>query len=209
MHNPFTLYLIRHGQSEGNLNHNAISQLPTTNLTELGIKQVKALKDKLAKENITIDHLYSSDYNRAFQTAKILSDGKYINQHEALREYSAGDWTGKDRTDTLQLPITLHMSIMNSAFLPPNGESMHMVERRVGKWLEDTILYNSTENNPNHVVVSHGMTIKCFLKHIMNFDSAFVWRIDIENASLTKLTFGKLGWKLHYLNDYNHIKELV
>jgi broad specificity phosphatase PhoE len=108
------------------------------------------------------------------------------------------------------------MGYLNMGFLPPHGESTNMVERRVSEWLEKDILYFEyrgqninkalDKEHLDIVCFSHGMTIKCLLHYVMGFDKSFLWKIEIDNTSVTKLSFGKQGWKLNYINDTSHLR---
>lgn len=214
----FTIYLIRHGQSETNVDPDLMGQTPDVLLTELGRRQAALLHNRFVRESIFFDKIYSSDYTRAFDTAAIVKgdNSQPIILAEELREYDAGDWTHHSRRETLTTAIKLRMSFLNHNFLPPNGESLTQVERRASKWLEDTILYNKemidlsdwkrkNEHSPLSIACfSHGMTIKCILQYIMGFDKSITWKVSIDNTSVTKLSFGKEGWRIHYINDHAH-----
>jgi broad specificity phosphatase PhoE len=213
--NYFNLYLIRHGETNVNAGGEQLGQLGEEPLSELGYKQAGKLYHRLQNEKLTFDKVYASDYRRAFDTAEIatakpfdpISNSKIdITKVEALREYSAGDWTGSKRSETLTPDILFKMNLHNMQFMPPNGESLNQVSHRVSRWLEDEILYNHDLYGKNIGVFSHGMTIKCLLHHIMGFDKGFTWRISIDNTSITHLSFGDRGWMLHSLNDTSHLK---
>ena len=218
-YNEFNLYLIRHGQSAVNVIPDNIGQAPDTPLTEYGKQQAALLGDRLAKEVGQFLYTYSSNYTRALDTAKIATQpfNNNIQICPALREYSAGDWAGSKRSQTISPQIALRMGHMNSDFIPPNGESMNQVQRRVSQWLEETILYNSDiqqialslrqSNKPkmNLGVFSHGMTIRCLLAHLIGIDKSFIWKIEISNTSITKLSFGEDGWRLLCVNDCAHL----
>jgi phosphoserine phosphatase len=220
-HNEFYLYLVRHGQSEINAMPDMVGQKADSRLTEKGKNQAKLLGQRLVKEKI--DHVYSSDYIRAAETCKIA-----LQEAEAgvmpifapeIREYSAGDWTHAKRHEVHNIPTVLRMAAMTSGFCPPNGESMHMVERRASKWLEDKILYNKDRIEetaaraaaglkPQSIYLfSHGMTIKCLLHYVMGFDQSFLWKLTLENTSISKLYFNsnKEGWRLLTINDHAHL----
>ena len=218
-YNEFYLWLIRHGQSETNAKSNLVGQTGDSPLTEKGRLQAQMLGERLAyKDKVSFDRVYSSDYTRAHDTAKIATGNNQpiILAHE-VREYSAGDWTGSDRHQIYNVPTLLRMAALTSGFLPPNGESMHMVERRATQWLEDTILYNKLvqeEADRRHVqrlppqnifVFSHGMTIKCLLHYVMGFDQSFTWKLTLENTSISKLYFNQEGWRLLTINDHAHL----
>lgn len=222
-YNEFYLNLVRHGQSEINAMPDMLGQKEDSKLTEKGKNQARLLGNRLAKEDI--DYVYSSDYVRAADTCNIaLGQATLINKpikvptlHKELREYSAGDWTHSSRKEIYNPQLLLRMAAMTNGFLPPNGESMHMVERRAAQWLEDNILYNKMigaeasvraklETKPlNLFVFSHGMTIKCLLHYIMGFDQSFTWKVTLENTSISKLYFNKEGWRLLSINDHAHL----
>lgn len=218
-YNEFYLNLIRHGQSEVNVMDDVVGQAGTALLTEKGRHQAHLLGERFAyKDKISFDRVYSSDYLRAHDTAKIATgNNQPIVLVPEIREYSAGDWTGSSRRETYTAPTLLRMAAMTNAFLPPNGESMHMVERRASQWLEDTILYSksvqeeaSRRHNQrlppqNIFVFSHGMTIKCLLHYIMGFDQGFTWKLTLENTSISQLHFGLKGWRLITINDHAHL----
>jgi broad specificity phosphatase PhoE len=219
--NEFNLYLIRHGQSTTNETPDLMGQEADTPLSARGSEQAWHLGERLACEKIIPNYIYSSTYTRAHDTAKIamshFRNHPEIKLTEDLREYSAGDWTGASRKETLTLPVRSKMNLLSSGFLPPNGESLHQVERRASKWLEDNILYSkeiieasrnakATGKDPiNIFCFSHGMTIKSLLHYVMGFDQSFTWKINIDNTSITKLYFGEYGWSLLGINDHSHI----
>ena len=89
-----TLIVVRHGQSQSNLDRRFTGQLETP-LTELGHLQAEATATLLA--NTKIDAIYSSDLSRAIETAKHTAHGRGlpIIQRPALREVNAGAWEGK------------------------------------------------------------------------------------------------------------------
>lgn len=221
-HNEFYLYLIRHGQSAVNALPDRIGQFPDTPLTEKGEKQAWKLNERFKKEEQKFDKVFSSDYVRAHETAKIAVCGTYsdiVLSHD-IREYSAGDWNGASRKEALTPQVMMRMGLLTSGFLPPNGESMHMVERRASQWLEDEILYNkdmiaeataraAAGKAPMEIAAfSHGMTIKCLLHYVMGFDQSFLWKLTLENTSISKLYFGKEGWRLLTINDHAHLLNL-
>lgn len=214
----FSLFLIRHGESEVNVQPDLMGQTSDIKLTEKGRNQAKLLNKKLfySKDGTTKWHYsfaFSSPYVRALDTAMITLGTNNITLAPELREYDAGDWTGCSRSETITDSIKMKMGYLNMAFRPPKGESNNMVERRASQWIEDNILYNQSMINSynkygeplNFMVFSHGMTIKTILHYIMGFDKSFLWKIDIDNTSVTKLSFDRTGWRLNYINDCSHL----
>ena len=65
------IYIVRHGQT--NYNDKKIVQgWLNSELNESGIRQAKNVADKL--EGVLFDTIYSSDLNRAYNTAKIIAE---------------------------------------------------------------------------------------------------------------------------------------
>ena len=88
------IIFIRHGESEANFKKIGAGQIDFP-LTELGKKQARlAAKYILAREKI--DCIYSSDLQRAVNTARPVADALKlpINTDKRLREYDTGDFAG-------------------------------------------------------------------------------------------------------------------
>jgi probable phosphoglycerate mutase len=83
------LYLVRHGQSDGNAEGRFGGHGPTP-LSALGVKQAEATAKLLTKEGVNA--IYSSDLHRALQTAQPLSQltGIPIIPTSAFRERNVG-----------------------------------------------------------------------------------------------------------------------
>lgn len=83
------LYLVRHGQSDGNAEGRFGGHGPTP-LSALGREQAKLTAKFLAKEGV--DAIYSSDLSRAVETAQALSDVLEIpvQKKPAFRERNVG-----------------------------------------------------------------------------------------------------------------------
>ncbi|MEK7483598.1 MAG: histidine phosphatase family protein, partial [Planctomycetota bacterium] len=123
-----------------------------------------------------------------------------------------GDWNQKERKTVYTPEILSLMGTKNSLFIPPNGESLRMVERRISNWLEDEILYNKTfiEQHPKAGIAlfTHGMAIRCLLRYIFQSDPSLTWKIKIFNGSISWLVFKSDGWHPYSLNEVSHLKEI-
>ncbi len=218
----FNLTLIRHGESEVNARPDEMGQSPIVPLTEKGKNQAKLLGQYFEKNKILFDRVFSSPYLRAYNTAEIVLDNGQIYcpiiTVPELREYDSGDWLGASRQSVMTDDVRHRMNVLNHSFLPPNGESMHQVERRASLWLEEKILYNkemielsqelqSKNDTLGIVCFSHGMTIKCLLHYVMGFDKSMTWRVNISNTSITKLHFNKYGWGVGCINNTPHLDK--
>ena len=86
-----TVYLIRHGEAEGNL-YRRMQGWYDGDLTDLGRRQVAALAQRF--RDIHLDAVYSSDLYRAMETAAALCrpKGLPLFTDPRLREVSVGPW---------------------------------------------------------------------------------------------------------------------
>jgi broad specificity phosphatase PhoE len=213
----FELFLIRHGESEVNVQPDLMGQTSNVLLTEKGKHQATLLGEYFKKKDIFFDEVFSSTYIRAKDTAEISMgvlgiDKSVIVLTDCLREYSAGEWTGASRKVTLTPEVTYKMMALGQTFQPPGGESMHQVERRASGWLEDTLIYNKDfqnrcKNRPHKTkvaVFSHGLTIKCLMHYIMGFDQIMTWRVNIDNTSISRFVF-KDAWFVQSINERPHL----
>lgn len=89
------LYFIRHGQSEANVLNEFSNRGEKHPLTEVGVRQVSTLAERLASHGI--DHVFSSPILRARQSAEILAGalGVEWSQTAALVEYDVGTYEGR------------------------------------------------------------------------------------------------------------------
>lgn len=87
------IYLVRHGEAEGNRDRRFIGQLDVP-LSDLGHRQANLVGERLAR--LGIERIVSSDLVRATDTAAPLATatGLDIEQSESLREVDNGEWTG-------------------------------------------------------------------------------------------------------------------
>ena len=126
-----TVYLIRHGQSESNLAKVFAGQM-NVNLSELGHAQAERTSEYLSK--IPVDVIWSSDLNRAYQTAQHTAEKKGLEIHTSpkLREIFAGEWEGKSTAEMKNDPESGFQTWLYNigAVQTPGGESVIEVQAR-------------------------------------------------------------------------------
>lgn len=126
-----TVYLIRHGQSESNLAKVFAGQM-NVNLSELGHAQAERTSEYLSK--IPVDVIWSSDLNRAYQTAQHTAEKKGLEIHTSpkLREIFAGEWEGKSTAEMKNDPASGFQTWLYNigAVQTPGGESVMEVQAR-------------------------------------------------------------------------------
>lgn len=200
------LYLIRHGESEGNVAGKIQGQADYV-LTEEG-RQQAALVGKYIEE-IGIDYLYSSDLLRAFETAEIVSTAVKIRPQawELVREVHLGPLQNLTRDEIYEkYPQTVESSIITSGI--EGTESSTELTKRCEAVVEQLL---QIHRNQDVAIVSHGGFISVFLMYLIIGDKwpAYKRPFRIGNTSVTHIE-----WKddqtspvIHYTNQQEHLRS--
>ena len=202
------IYLIRHGQTNRNIEANEyIGQPEEEPLTELGRKQASLLGERLKKENLTFKEIYCSPYSRAKETCEIACS-KFTEQKptyiDALREYSTGKATSKKREEIITFDLLNKMSELGMHFSYEDGESLFQVQRRVCDWFYG-VMEQYKNTNEKIAIFSHGMTIKCLIQYIMGFDHRLTWRLSLDNTAISLFDYKFGHWFVKNINDTKHL----
>ena len=128
---------------------------------------------------------------------------------DALIEQRMPGWRGVPVEEVYTPEMLAYIRGKGLDFVPPEGDSPRMVQRRVATWLEDEIIYNKdlsgTETSLTVAIVGHGAATRCLIHYIMGFSDRFIERISLGNCSISRFLFDSEGWALHCLNDTCHI----
>lgn len=209
-------YFIRHGESTSNATPGFAAGVDFDSpLTDKGYEQARLLGERLKKEGVKFDRVYSSSLQRTAQTAQTMltamgePDRTFPRVDEIIEQQMPG-WRGVPTEEVLTPERLAYMRGKGAHFVPPEGESYRMVQRRVANWLEDEIIYNleltSKPQNLTIAIVGHGAASRCLFHYIMGFDENFIWRIVLDNCSISRFRFTKEGWIPVCMNDSSHIR---
>jgi probable phosphoglycerate mutase len=204
---PTRLYLIRHGQSAGNAEGRFGGHGPTP-LSDLGREQAEKTAKALAKEGI--DVIYSSDLDRAVQTAEPLANllGLPIHRSKAFRERHVGVLEGLTFDESKEQFPNDYFALINRNVnhVITGGESYRHLLRRITSELRN-ILRN--HNRERIAIYSHTGAI-CFLTlHLMGAihrgTKSTPWLIT-SNCGINRFEFrGPRNVRILALNDTRHL----
>ncbi len=208
-----TIYLIRHAEATNNIHKEIISgRTYGAGLTKKGIMDSVSLGEKLLRDRVFFNAVYSSPIKRALDTANIVSTilsikTDDITNIESLEELDFGDWEGKLDKDIYTKEVLQSIKDQGDSFIPPNGESRLMVEKRVSLWFDNEILKNPKFSSSKHIVAifTHSFVINLLLYHILEFNDKIVYRVDTDTSSVTVINYSKLGWRVMCVNDTSHL----
>ena len=183
------LLIIRHGQSEANLQGVFVGHTNSP-LSDLGKRQAEATAEYIVS-NFHVDAVYSSDLERAVYTGKAVADrlGLTVTTRKGMREIFAGDWETV-KFDTLSTeygePYQLWLRDIGLAH-PTNGESTAQLQQRIA----DTLRTIAEENDGKTVVVAtHATPIRTFMHYCSGLPLSEMKNIPwVSNASVTTAVY--------------------
>ncbi len=150
------IYFVTHAETRDN-EKKISSGWNDVELSELGIRQAKELKDKL--KNIKFDLVCCSDLKRAINTVKIafgdppfVIDQRPVNlvePDERLRELNYGDFNGKPAS----IVDPMKIQIIKEPF--PNGESYEQAKERTHEFYKEL---KENHSDKNVLIVGHRAT---------------------------------------------------
>jgi 2,3-bisphosphoglycerate-dependent phosphoglycerate mutase len=160
MPQPTRLYLIRHGQSDGNAEGRFGGHGPTP-LSELGKEQAEKTAKLLAKEGVNV--IYSSDLFRAVETAEPLAKllDLSINSTEAFRERHVGVLEGLTFDESKNSFPKDYYALVNRDIrhVITEGESYRQLLRRVTAKLNEV----TREHQGERIAIFSHTGVICFL----------------------------------------------
>jgi probable phosphoglycerate mutase len=178
-----TLYLVRHGQSQWNVQRRIQGQSAGIDLTELGHRQAAETAARLRDSGAT--RVISSDLTRAVQTAGPIAAalGVDVQLAPGLREHSMGMLEGSYSEEVWKSHPEVVWTDADHRF--EGGETRREVYERVAATLIQVLEFASPQPT---VLVSHGDAIRQALAWLSGEPAdALAWR-DVANGSITTVT---------------------
>lgn len=205
------LYLIRHGQSDGNAEGRFGGHSPTP-LSNLGKKQAELTARALAEEEI--DHIYSSDLLRAVETAEPLAGmlGIKINKTPAFRERNVGVLEGLTFDESKRKFPEDYYALINRDInhVITGGESYRHLLRRGTRALDEIF----REHRGQRIAVFSHTGAICYLTlHLIgaiNRNTTQTPWLVTSNCGINRFEYrGRRNLRLVTVNDTRHLIEIT
>lgn len=208
------IIFIRHGETD--MGRADKHQHPSAALSEKGMKQVNTVAERL--EGVRIDAIVSSEYERAIQTADILSErldipvSRHSNLFNEVKRPS--EFVGKKIGTPIEREY-MKLSVEHSGdarWHYSDEENYTEVKDRAVKAME----YLAGTRAERIAVVSHGIIIKFIivigifgydvdLTTLMKFHRSFA----IDNTGITECRMDKGNiFKVFRFNDHSHLSKI-
>lgn len=194
------LILIRHGETDKNLNKSlhAANDIESLNLT--GREQIEATGDRL--KELSPSKIYSSREKRAVESAQILAErlGIAMEEIDGMQEWNLGVFTGKT-SDEVRKVLSSMTFQERYDYVPEKGESWRDFEKRLIVAVQKIVKENKDKTI---AVITHGGVIRALMPFLLNIKEESFKDIP-GNASLTIFDFDDKGFHQVTVNDASHL----
>ena len=182
-----TLALIRHGQSQWNL-ENRFTGWINVPLTEKGRAEAARAGELLAETGIRFNLAFTSDLVRAQDTLDIVLDRLSarmipIKRDRALNErhYGALQGLNKDETAAKYGKEQVHIWRRSYDVSPPDGESLKDTAERTLPYFDSTIL-PELKAGMNVIVAAHGNSLRSIVMQLEQLTREQVIELNIDTG---------------------------
>jgi alpha-ribazole phosphatase len=201
------LFLIRHGQTDGNVRGQYVGSLDI-DMTEEGVAQAKSAKQYLSRVNFS--NIYSSPLKRALNTARILAEctGHEVRIMNDLRELDFGKWEGLKFDEINAIYKEDYQGWLEDPYNhpPTGGESFNDLIARADKEIKKIVQENP--DGSSVAVVSHGGVILSLIVNWLNIPSQR-WRSLIQRQAAINVVVIDNGFPyISSINYTGHLKPI-
>lgn len=199
------LYCVRHGETEFNAAGRIQGQLDSP-LSPLGYRQCAAVADALV--GTPIDAIYSSQLQRAAESARVIAERLKLDVHfdARLMEIHAGVFQGRCWPEIEQLypDDAKRWKAQDPDFCLPGGESRRLLMERTYAAFQEIKL----ASHQQVVVVSHGGSLSAAFKALLEIP-AHRNPFSLQNGSITRVAWSDHDVKMLSLNQVDHLHGLA
>jgi broad specificity phosphatase PhoE len=204
-----TVFLVRHGETDYNIEGRIQGASDFSALTHHGARQAEMLRERLRKEKFNV--MYSSPLRRAMETAHMLRPkGLDILTDDGLRERSFGELEGKTWEEVGREKPGLHEEYRATRELPGVGgaESSGEMHKRVWECFRRMVLENPGKRI---LVVTHGGFIAMVMAMITKTPIESRDRFQNDNCSVTVINYDDedKAFNAEKFNDTSHLEAEI
>ncbi len=201
------IYLVRHGETEWNIQGRYQGQVDT-DLSTRGKEQGQLVGKALA--NIRPDYVLASPLKRAKETAAYCAAHHQVEVEtdERLTEIAHGTWEGRYSHEIAETDGELLTAWQREphTVTMPDGESLADVLARVRAAFDD---YAQKYDGKTIFVVAHDAVNKVIIADLMGMDLSRFWQIKQDNTCINVLEHEDGVWRLVTLNNVSHLGTLL
>lgn len=202
-----TIYLIRHGEVVYRYDDQGRKLIygPDAHLSNKGRRQVKELAERLRKRGVVFDVIYTSPYNKAYESAFIIARSLNIGQEKVLIESGLKDvwapgWIGTSMDELKSLSGDIYSQ-------PPKTGDQETLEQLSTRIVHVFNVLVEREKGKTIGIISHGDPLRVLIYRLENPDGKMP-----KMSILSKSAYLKKGeaWRLVFDQESRFFeKELI
>lgn len=204
------LIFVRHGETDANVVGRIDYDTAGESLNARGRQQAQAVATYLARDlrarQILVHTVYTSDQNRALETAQVIADalGVRITVHPGLRELRVGTTPEMSLDEVLRAwQQYAEGARRDPDFHLPGGESPRQLTARIAHTLQEII---ATLAGRHAIIVSHQGTLSTGIAFLLN--ALDRWRdYQMANCGVTRIRLTTPP-TLEVLNETAYLAEI-
>ena len=193
------VYFLRHGETAWNKERRIQGSTAWTDLTEDGVRLAESTVRGLAARGLKFDRLFTSPYQRALHTARIIGDGLGLEPvaDDRLCEISFGPYEGTQYSDGLFADDNIRACFRNPpAYVARDGaESFETVADRVKDFIYSE-LKPLAATCDRVLVVAHGGILRTVVGLATGRPLADFWKGHQPNCCAHVATLDDEGFAL-------------
>lgn len=191
-----TFYLVRHGVTSDTA-HRLTGWKEGVHLTEEGERQAEAVAERLS--DVPLRAVYSSPIDRTLETAEFIArrHGLRVRKRKAIGEVRYGRWTNKPYRSLMKTKLWTIVQTYPSGARFPDGEGLWEAQNRA---LADIEKMRQAHPRQSICCVSHADVIKLVTAHYLGVHMDLFQRLDISPGSITVISLGDHGPRVHTVN---------
>ena len=201
------IYLIRHGQTDYNLQGIVQGSGVDTDLNDTGREQARLFFEKY--KNIPFSKIYTSKLKRTIQSVQPYIDmGIPYESYSGLNEISWGNKDGKLTSFDKHNPYWEMVKEWREGHLDykvEGGESPNEVWQRQKVVID--LITSKTEENPI-LICMHGRAMRILLASLTNKDLSLMDTFLHDNLCLYVINYDKQGFSIEIANNKDHLLPL-
>ena len=184
-----TLYIVRHGQTDWNV-QGKLQGHADIPLNNTGRAEAAGLSERIGK--IDFDVCFSSDLQRAVETAQILSTTHpfVIKSVPTLRERNYGCWEGRLFSELLEYEKEGRPLL--------NIESDEEIQKRIFPLLDQIV---NNYSGATVLIVTHGSVLRSLVAHLLNIDTSSILSIQMKTMATLKLIASNGKYEIQEMTD--------
>jgi probable phosphoglycerate mutase len=201
------IYLVRHGQTNNNLNKILQGGNVDLGINETGNKQSEAFFN--AYKHVPFVKIYLSKLKRTKESMQSFLDlGIPYEENELLNEISYGIYDGKvtsEGENSFYCKVVNEWENGNLSMKLEGGESPLDVQGRI------KIFLNHILSKPNEDVIlicMHGRAMRIFLSTILNYELSYMEMFKHSNLGLYILNYSSDTFSIEKFNDCSHLSDV-